>query len=117
MKITNQAVKQIKIDFPILNKKFNNNQLTYLDNAATTQKPQKVLNQIKKFYENSNANPHRGLYFLSEIATQQYEDARKKVAQFINAQPKEIIFTKNTTESINLLSHTIKSLISNNEKN
>src|SRR3989344_9360684 len=93
---------KIKKDFPILNDaKFNEN-LVYLDNAATSQKPQQVIDAVNDYYSHHNANVHRGIYELSERATNMYEDARTKVAQFIGAKRvEEIIFTKGTTESIN----------------
>lgn len=94
-----------KQDFPILN---NSNQpVVYLDSAATTQKPQAVINAICEYCSSQNANPLRGLYGLSVAATDAYEDARKSVAEFINAQSEsEIIFTRNTTESLNLIAYT-----------
>ncbi len=89
-------------DFPI----FNNREMAYLDNGATTQKPKQVLETLKKFYENENANPHRGAYTLSIEATEVYENTRKKIAEFINAKnSEEIIFSKNATESLNLLAY------------
>lgn len=92
----------MKEDFPILNRIINGSRLVYLDNAATTQKPVQVVNAISDFYLNHNANVHRGIHTLSEEATQMYEDARKKVAEFIGAiHPEEVIFTKGTTESLN----------------
>jgi len=93
--------------FPIFEK---NPDLVYLDSAATTQKPKIVIDKEKEFYENKNSNIHRGLYKLSEEATQEYEGARKIIAKFINASQNEIIFTKGTTESLNLLAYTIDSL-------
>ena len=92
-------------DFPILSRKVNKKRLVYLDSGATSQKPKAVINEVKRFYEEYNANVHRGLHSLSEIATREYEGARMKVAQFINAQSKEIIFVRNTTEAINLAAH------------
>lgn len=89
-------------DFPILN----NRKMAYLDNGATTQKPKQVLEKVEKFYENENANPHRGAYALSIEATEVYENTRKKIAEFINAKnSEEIIFSKNATESLNLLAY------------
>lgn len=89
-------------DFPILN----NRKMAYLDNGATTQKPKQVLEKVEKFYKNENANPHRGAYALSIEATEVYENTRKKIAEFINAKnPEEIIFSKNATESLNLLAY------------
>ena len=92
----------IKKDFPILN----NKNITYLDSGATTQKPIQVINAINEFYEKYNANPHRGAYSLSIEATEAYENTRRKIAKFINARyPEEIIFSKNATESLNLLAY------------
>lgn len=92
----------IKEDFPILK----NRDIAYLDSGATTQKPQYVIDKIKEYYEKNNANPHRGAYSLSIEATEEYENARKKVAKFINAKlPEEIIFTKNASESLNLIAY------------
>lgn len=91
-------------DFPILNEQVNNRPLVYLDNAATTQKPQVVLDAIVEAYSKWNANVHRGVHYLSQVATSKHEEARKKVADFIHAQTEEeIIFTKGTTDSINML--------------
>jgi cysteine desulfurase / selenocysteine lyase len=91
-------------DFPTLNKERNGKRIVYLDSAATTQKPISVINSIKNYYEQSNANPHRGAYELSVLATEAYDEAREKVRKFINAKYREeIIFTKNATESFNLL--------------
>ena len=92
----------IKKDFPVLNQIVNDEPLIYLDNAATTQKPLKVLAAIKDYYENDNANVHRGVHTLAERATEKYEAAREKVRQFINAKStKEVLFTRGTTTSIN----------------
>ena len=91
-------------DFPILFELINNNRLVYLDNAATTQKPQAVLDAIVQAYSRWNANVHRGVHYLSQVATQKHEEARKKMAQLIHAQfDEEIIFTKGTTDSLNML--------------
>ena len=92
-------------DFPILNSVMNGHKIAYLDNGATTQKPESVVRSICGYYGGCNANPHRGVYELSVRATKIYEDARRKVAKFINAHPKEIIFTKNATESLNLVAY------------
>ncbi|MDU0396715.1 cysteine desulfurase [Lactococcus lactis] len=92
----------IKKDFPVLNQIVNDEPLVYLDNAATTQKPLKVLAAIKDYYENDNANVHRGVHTLAERATEKYEAAREKVRQFINAKStKRVLFTRGTTTSIN----------------
>ena len=93
---------EIKKDFPILE----NQEITYLDSGATTQKPFQVMNAIEEFYKNYNANPHRGAYKLSEQATEIYENTRTKIAEFINAKNREeIIFSKNATESLNLIAY------------
>lgn len=93
-----------KADFPILNELVHGRKLVYLDNAATTQKPQVVLDAIVEAYSHWNANVHRGVHHLSQVATQKHEEAREKVAQLIHAQSsEEIIFTKGTTDSLNML--------------
>ena len=95
-------IEEIKKDFPLLE----NRDIAYLDSGATTQKPKEVIEAIKKYYENSNANPHRGAYSLSIEATEQYENTRTKIAEFINAKHREeIIFSKNATESLNLIAY------------
>lgn len=95
-----------KPDFPILKQEVNGSRLVYLDNAATSQKPQFVIDAIREYYEGYNANVHRGIHFLSAKATDQYELARKKVADFINAAgSREIVFTRNATEAINLVAY------------
>ncbi len=94
----------VRSDFPILQRLVNGRPLVYLDNAATTQKPNAVIDNHRHYYENENANIHRGLYFLSEVATDAYETARLKVKEFINAMSaSEVIFVKGTTEAINLV--------------
>ena len=96
--------KSLRQDFPILARTSNGHPLAYLDNAATTQKPRTVLDTLTRFYETSNANIHRGVYALSEQASELYEQARVRVTQFLNApDPREIIFTRGTTEAINLV--------------
>ena len=92
-------------DFPIFNAP-ENKDLIYFDNAATTQRPHQVIDTVKNFYEKSNANPLRGLYALSSQATELYENARGTVASFINAAAEEIIFTRNASESLNLVAYT-----------
>ena len=96
---------ELRNDFPILRKKINGKDLVYLDNASTTQKPYTVIDSITDFYSNYNSNIHRAVYQLAEEATKMYEQSREKIANFINACPEEIIFTRNTTESINLIAH------------
>lgn len=98
-------VEKIREDFPILKRKINNRQLIFLDSASTSQKPNQVIESIKNYYEMHNANPHRSIYQLCDEATQLYEDARKKVAKFINAKPEEIVFVRNTNEAMNLIMH------------
>ncbi|OGU74908.1 MAG: cysteine sulfinate desulfinase [Ignavibacteria bacterium RBG_16_34_14] len=99
-------VYKIREDFPILKIKIRNKPLCYLDNAATTQKPQQVLDTLNKYYTSMNSNIHRGVHYLSGVATDAYEEARIKVKNFINAKSgKEIIFTRGTTESINLVAN------------
>ena len=94
----------VRDDFPALHQKVNGQPLVYLDNAATVQKPQAVIDTLSHFYERDNSNVHRGLHALSMRATDAYEGARSRVAKFINAAaPEEIIFTRGTTESINLV--------------
>ncbi|PCS00333.1 cysteine desulfurase [Lactococcus fujiensis] len=95
----------LKKDFPALNQIVNDEPLVYLDNAATTQKPLSVLTRIKNYYENDNANVHRGVHTLAERATADYEAAREKVRDFINARTtKEVLFTRGTTTSLNWVS-------------
>jgi cysteine desulfurase / selenocysteine lyase len=100
-------VARIRKDFPILKRKVYGKPLVYLDNAATSQKPRQVIETLVDYYENYNANIHRAVHCLGEEATAAYEDARAKVARFINApSPESIIFTRNTTEAINLVAYT-----------
>lgn len=95
-------IEEIKKDFPILE----NREITYLDSGATTQKPRYVIEKIEEFYKKYNANPHRGAYSLSVEATESYENTRTKIAKFINAKHREeIIFSKNATESLNLIAY------------
>ncbi|MCT4645582.1 MAG: cysteine desulfurase [Carboxylicivirga sp.] len=98
-------IDKIRSDFPILNEEVYGKPLVYFDNAATTHKPQVVIDAISEVYKKYNSNIHRGVHYLSNVCTQAHEDARKKVQEFINAaHSHEIIFTRGTTESINLLS-------------
>jgi cysteine desulfurase / selenocysteine lyase len=97
----------IRNDFPILNQSFYGKPLVYLDSGATSQKPVQVIDAITDFYQNRSANIHRGIYVLSAEATEAYDSVRHKIAQFINAKSwREIIFTKNATEAINLVAYT-----------
>jgi cysteine desulfurase / selenocysteine lyase len=94
----------VRADFPIMSRQVNGKPLIYLDSAATSQKPAAVIDVMDDYYRRYNANPHRGVYAISEEATAAYESARQRVAGFINAaSPREIIFTRNTTEAINLV--------------
>ncbi|HEY7329027.1 MAG TPA: SufS family cysteine desulfurase [Gemmataceae bacterium] len=97
-------VMRVRADFPILSRKVHGQPLIYFDNAATTQKPQAVLDALLHYYSNDNANIHRAVHLLSERATRAYEEARQKVCRFLGAaEPREIIFTRGTTEGINLV--------------
>ncbi len=100
-------VERVRGDFPILREQVHGHPLVYLDNAATSQKPQVVIDAIRNYYEHDNANIHRGVHFLSERATEEYERARRTAQQFVNAaDAREIIFTRGTTEAINLVAQT-----------
>lgn len=111
-------VQKIREDFPILKSKVRGKPLVYLDNAATTQKPRQVIERIKKYYEEENSNVHRGVHYLSEIATKEYELARESIKNFINANShEEIIFTRGTTEAINLVANSFgKTFINDNDE-
>src|SRR5436305_9857185 len=102
-------VARVRKDFPILDREVRPGvPLVYLDNAATSQKPTAVLDAMRDYYERHNANVHRGIHTLAEEATAIYEGAREKVATFINAStPSEVVFTKNSTEALNLLAHVL----------
>ena len=100
-------VEKIRRDFPILHTQARGHNLVYLDNAATSQKPQSVIDALVRYYESGNANIHRGVHYLSEKATLEFEEGRKAVQRFINAaDSSEIIFTRGTTEAINLVAQT-----------
>jgi len=100
-------IQQIRANFPILNEKIRGKQLVYLDNGASTQKPQVVIDAESYYYEHQYANIHRGVHYLSQIGTDLYEGVRKQVQQFINAKhDHEVIFTKGTTNAINLVAYT-----------
>ncbi len=98
------TIKTIREDFPLIK----NRGISYLDNSATTQKPRVVIDALKNFYENFNANAHRGIYKLSEDATAKLNESREIIARFINADPEEIIFTKNATEGLNNIANSIE---------
>src|SRR5271156_2978414 len=99
-------VERLRGDFPILEEKIHERPLVYLDNAATTHKPRQVIDAVERFYATNNSNVHRGVHTLSERATLDYEDARIKCQRYLNAaQAREIIFTRGTTEGINLVAY------------
>ncbi|HEY8449105.1 MAG TPA: aminotransferase class V-fold PLP-dependent enzyme, partial [Bacillota bacterium] len=99
-------LRDVRQDFPILERSVHGKRLVYLDNAATTQKPRAVLEALDAYYRRSNANVHRSVHKLAEEATLAYEDARRSLARFINAaRPEEVIFTSGTTEGINLVAY------------
>ncbi|MDY6065182.1 MAG: SufS family cysteine desulfurase [Finegoldia sp.] len=101
-----QEINEIRKDFPYLDKTYNGNHIVYFDNAATSQKPKQVIDSVASYYSYENANPHRGAHTLSNIATEVYESARSKVADFINADSADqIVFTRNTTEAMNLITY------------
>ena len=105
-------VKQIRREFPILSRKVNGQDLIYFDNGATTQKPKSVINRLNDFYNTENSNVHRGVHYLSGISTDKFEESRKTIQQFIGAKHShEIIFTKGTTDSINLVANGFRSLL------
>ena len=100
------SLKNIKKDFPILEQKINGKNLVYLDSAATTQKPKEVINSLNNYYNETNSNIHRGVHTLSQKATEKYEKAREKIANFIDASSsKEIIFVRGATEAVNLVAN------------
>ena len=108
-------INKIRSDFPTLNQQINANPLVYLDSAATTQKPQSVIDAINEFYTSQNANVHRGRHTLSERATSLYEQARDKTAKYFNVSSKEIVWTKGATEAINLVSNGLRSRFNQND--
>ncbi len=110
-------VQKIRAQFPILSQSVNGKPLVYFDNGATSQKPQVVIDSIVDYYSNYNANIHRGVHTLSQLATDAYEQARFKIQKHFNAkQPYEIIFTSGTTESINLVANGFASLVEKNDE-
>ena len=108
-------INKIRSDFPTLKQQINANPLVYLDSAATTQKPQSVIDAINEFYTSQNANVHRGRHTLSERATSLYEQARDKTAKYFNVSSKEIVWTKGATEAINLVSNGLRSRFNKND--
>ncbi|MDO5616050.1 MAG: cysteine desulfurase [Cruoricaptor ignavus] len=110
-------LQNIRSQFPILHQEINGKPLVYLDNAATSQKPISVLETWEKYYKTLNANVHRGIHTLSQLATEEMELARKKIQKFINAKNDyEVIFTKGTTEGINLLAYSLTNLIKKDDE-
>ena len=104
--LSREEILDIRKDYPFLNLKVNGKKIVYLDNAATTQKPQVIIDNIAKFYRGENGNPHRGAHYLSMKSTEVYEGARETVRKFINAKsPNEIVFVRNATEALNLLAY------------
>ena len=109
MAVSAAPLADLRRDFPILSTCINGNPLVYLDSAATSQKPQVVLDAIQRYYTEMNANVHRGLHTLADRATTAFEEARARVAAFINApDPACCIWTRNTTEAINLVASTLR---------
>jgi len=105
-------INKIRVQFPILNRKVNGKELVYFDNGATTQKPQSVIDTEANYYTDENSNVHRGVHFLSGLATDKFEETRSAVQDFIGAKHKhEIIFTKGTTDSINLVANGYRTLL------
>ena len=112
-----EVLNKIRDQFPILDQKINGEDLIYLDNAASTQKPKSVINAIKDYYENDHSNVHRGVHTLSVRATEAYENARVKVAEFLNSpNVHQIIFTKGTTDSINLIASSVTNLVQKDDE-
>ena len=110
-------LQNIRSQFPILSQKINGKDLVYLDNAATSQKPLSVLNSWQKYYTEINANVHRGIHTLSQLATEEMEISRRKVQKFIKAKHDfEVIFTKGTTESLNLIAYSLTNLIKKDDE-
>ena len=110
-------LQHIRNQFPIINQQVNGKPLVYLDNAATSQKPLSVMNSWEKYYREINANVHRGIHTLSQLATEEMELSRRKIQKFINAKNDfEVIFTKGTTEGINLIAYSLTNLIKENDE-
>ena len=110
-------VKQIRKAFPVLEQKVNGKRLVYFDNAATTQKPVRVIHRVSRYYEEENSNVHRGVHHLSQVATDNFEQARRFIADYIHAQSAgEIIFTRGTTESINAVATVFSHLVNTGDE-
>ena len=104
-------VKEIRSSFPILKESNRGKPLAYLDNAASSQKPQIVIDSLSTFYAKNNSNVHRGIYELAEKAETQYVQARNTIAEWFSVSPNELIFVRGTTEAINLVAHSFGSMI------
>ena len=113
--MNNFETEKIRKDFPILKRKIHGNPLIYLDNAATSQKPISVIESLSNYYSEYNSNVHRGVHTLSMEATDAYELARTKIAKFLNSKPEEIIWTRNTSESLNIVAKGLSKSISEDE--
>ena len=112
-----KTINQIRADFPLLSQEVNGKPLVYLDNGATTQKPQQVIDAISKYYKFENSNIHRGVHTLSQEATDAYEQARVKIQHFLNAKySHEIIFTSGTTGGINMIASSLRTSIKSNDE-
>lgn len=110
-------IKGIRSQFPLLKEKVHGKPLIYFDNAATTQKPQKVIDRINAYYNSENANIHRGVHYLSQVATKEYEDARIRIKDYIGASKEnEIVFTKGTTDGINLIASSLGELMTKGDE-
>jgi cysteine desulfurase/selenocysteine lyase len=107
MQITSETFEDLRKDFPVLNRRVRDDKkLVYLDNAATTQKPNQVIDAISDYYQNHNSNIHRAVHALAEESTEAFEETRDKVAKFLNVKDsREIVFVRGTTEGINLVSY------------
>ena len=106
---------KLREDFPVLNRVVNKNKLVYLDNAATSQKPKSVIDSLTQYYSTYNSNVHRGVHTLSVEATEAYENARVKLSDFIGSIPEEVIWTRNTSESINIVAYGLKNKVSSGD--
>ena len=106
---------KLREDFPVLDRVVNKNKLVYLDNAATSQKPKSVIDSLTQYYSTYNSNVHRGVHTLSDEATEAYENARVKLSDFIGSIPEEVIWTRNTSESINIVAYGLKNKVSSGD--
>ena len=100
-------VEKIREDFPLLKREIRGKKIVYLDNAATTLKPQQVIDAVVNYYENASANVHRGLHVLSEEASREHENAHETVANFVGAKKEETVFVRNATEGLNLVMYSL----------